>query len=96
MKCPEASQGALNTTAVLLSCGHCSLVRVSDNYSAAHARGKAHTSLSGHHALTYTVIEAPERIRLAQRVEKGSRKTVKGYVEDACSEYTQGVITDCL
>jgi hypothetical protein len=49
-------------------------------------RGKAHTSLSGHHALTYTLIEAPERIRLAHRVEQQSRKAVKGYVEDVCTE----------
>jgi hypothetical protein len=86
MKCHEASQVASTTTAVLLSCGHCSLVRVSDDYSAAHARWKAHTSLSGHHGLTYTLIDAPERIRLAQRVEQRSRKTVKGYIKDVCTE----------
>jgi hypothetical protein len=85
MKCHEVSQGALTTTAVLLSCGHCSLVRVSDDYSAAHARGKAHTSLSGHHGLTYTLIDAPERIKLAQRVEQQSRKAVKRYIEDVCT-----------
>jgi hypothetical protein len=82
----EAPQEAPSTTAVPLSCSNCGLVRVSDDYPTAHARGKAHTSLSGHHALTYTLIEAPERIRLAHRVEQQSRKAVKGYVEDVCTE----------
>ncbi len=71
-------------TAVLLSCP-CGLVRISDDYAAAHARGKAHTSLSGHQALTYSLIEAPERIRDAQAEEQRSRKGVKGYVEDVCA-----------
>ncbi len=75
---------APSTTAVLLCCTACGLVRVSDDYSAAYARGKAHTSLSGHQALAYSLIEAPERLRDAQGVEQHSRKMVMGYVEDHC------------
>jgi hypothetical protein len=61
------------TTAVLLSCNACGLVRVRDDYTDAHERGKAHTRLSGHHAIKYSLIEAPERLQ-----KKRSRKTVKG------------------
>jgi hypothetical protein len=61
-------------TAVLLSCNACGLVRVCDDYTDAHERGKAHTSLSGHHAIKYSLIEAPERLEKKKR----SRKTVKG------------------
>ncbi len=79
------------STAVVLSCAVCGLVRVADDYSAAHARGKAHTSLSGHQRLTYSLIEAPERLKFAQAVEKLSQKTVQGYVEDACANTFGGV-----
>ncbi len=77
-------------TAVLLTCP-CGLVRAADDYSAAHARGKAHTSFSGHQALAYSLIEAPERLRDAQGIEQRSRKAVKGYVEDACAGPLSGV-----
>ena len=69
-------------TAVLLCCKTCGLVRVSDNYSAAHARGKAHTNLSGHPTIKYSLIEAPDRLKEAQAGETESKKTVTGYVED--------------
>lgn len=69
-------------TAVLLFCKACGLTRVSDNYAAAHARGRAHTSLSGHPSIRYSLIEAPERLREAQACEKDSTKAVEGYVEE--------------
>lgn len=36
--------------------------------------------------VVYSVIDAPERIRLAHRLEQRSRKAVKGYIEDVCTE----------
>ena len=68
--------------AVVLCCTTCGLVRVCDGHSAAHARANAHTSLTAHYALTYSVIDAPERLQLAQACEERSKKAVKGYVED--------------
>ena len=68
--------------AIVLFCNTCGLLRIADDYTAAHARATAHTHLSGHHGLQYTVVEAPERLRLAQAFEQRSRKTVMGYVED--------------
>ena len=68
--------------AVVLCCTTCGLVRVCYGHSAAHARGRAHTSLNANHALTYSVIDAPERLPLAQAFEEESKKAVKGYVED--------------
>ena len=68
--------------AIVLHCSTCGLVRIADDYTAAHARATAHTHLSGHHSLEYSVIEAPERLRLAQAFEQRSRKAVRGYVED--------------
>ena len=82
------------TTAVVVACTACGLVRVADDYSAAHARGKAHTTLSGHHAVTYSQVEAPERLRLAQAVEQRSRRAIKGYVEDTCGESFGAVLSD--
>ena len=55
-------------TAVLLCCSTCGLVMISDNYTAAQVRGKAHTKLSGHHRLTYAPIY-PKRPRLDQGEE---------------------------
>jgi hypothetical protein len=69
--------------AVVLCCTTCGLVRICDGHSAARARGKAHTSLNANHAVTYSVIDAPERLQLAQAFEEQSRKAVKGYVEDS-------------
>jgi hypothetical protein len=70
------------TTAVLLCCKACGLIRVLENYAAAHARGKAHTSLSGHPHIKYSLIQAPDRLKDVQAHEKDSTKRVKGYVED--------------
>ncbi|MBA2253201.1 MAG: hypothetical protein H0W13_10970 [Nitrospirales bacterium] len=70
-------------TAVLLSCHTCDLLRISDDYVAAYAREKAHTSLSGHEDIEYSLIEAPDRLRDAQAFEQESKKAVKGYVEGA-------------
>jgi hypothetical protein len=61
-------------------------MRVSDNYAAAHARGKAHTSLSGHPSIKYSLIEGPERLRAAQACENLSTKAGKGYVVDAATD----------
>jgi hypothetical protein len=57
------------------------LVRISDHYGAAQARGKAHTSLSGHENIKYSLIEAPDRLREAQAYERESKKALPGYVE---------------
>ena len=76
-------------TAVLLCCKTCGLLRVSDNYTAAHARGKAHTGLSGHLTIKYSLIEAPDRLREAQAGETESKKTVKGYVEAKSHRHLQ-------
>jgi len=60
------------STAVLLSCPTCGLVRVCDDYTSAHARGAEHTRLSGHQGLKYEVIQAPERLQTPRD------KTTKG------------------
>ncbi|MDQ6733281.1 MAG: hypothetical protein M3Z35_04060 [Nitrospirota bacterium] len=56
-------------------------MRISDDYGAAEARGKAHTSLSGHEDIKYSLIDAPDRLREAQAFEQESKKAVTGYVE---------------
>jgi len=68
---------------IVLCCKTCGLVRIADDYTAAQARATAHTHLSGHRGLEYTVVEAPERLKLAQAFEQRSRKAVTGYVEDS-------------
>jgi hypothetical protein len=52
----------------------CGLLRVSDHYAAAHAMGKAHTSLSGHENIKYSLVQAPDRLRDVQAVEPESEK----------------------
>ena len=72
--------------AIVLYCDTCGLVRIADDYAAAHARASAHRSLSGHIRLEYCVVEAPERLRLAQVFEQRSTKTIEGYVEDGVTD----------
>jgi len=69
-------------TAVLLCCKACGLLRISDDYATAHARGKAHTTLSGHHTIKYSLIEAPDRLREPQAGAWKARKRSRG-IEDA-------------
>jgi hypothetical protein len=69
-------------TAVLLCCQACGLLRVSEDYAGAHATGKAHSSLSGHSNIHYSLIEAPDRLRVIQACEQESTKPVKGYVKE--------------
>ena len=54
------------TTAILITCPTCGLVRMADDYASAQARGKAHISLSGHPKVEYSQIIAPDRIKGAQ------------------------------
>ena len=42
------------TTAILITCPTCGLVRMADDYASAQARGKAHISLSGHPKVEYS------------------------------------------
>ena len=49
------------TTAILITCPTCGLVRMAHDYAAAQARGKAHINLSGHPKVEYSQIVAPER-----------------------------------
>jgi len=70
------------TTAVLLSCNACGLVRVCDDYTTAHEKGKTHTRLSGHHGIKYSLIEAPERL---QEKKKRSPDTVKGDIGEGAA-----------
>ena len=72
--------------AIVLCCKTCGLVRIADDYTAAQARASAHTHLSGHQGLEYTLVEAPERLKLAQAFEQRSRRTVRGYVEDGVAD----------
>ena len=60
------------TTAILLTCATCGLVRVADDYKSAHARGNAYVRLSGHPKIQDSQIEAPERITGALREAKAS------------------------
>ena len=81
-------------TAVVLTCDTCGLVRVSDDAAAAHARARAHTSVTGHGGLMYEPIESPERLKLALAFEQRSLKTVRGYVDesDQDTDHLDGVI----
>lgn len=71
------------TTAVVLSCGDCGLLRVADEYASAQARGQAHAALTGHRRLHYALVDAPDRIKVAQAFEAWSEKLVTGYTEDS-------------
>lgn len=75
-------------TAILLTCSTCGLVRMADDYGSAHARGNAHIRLSGHPKITYSQIEAPERIKSALIEAKASMETmaVQAGVKDIAVE----------
>ena len=75
-------------TAILLTCSTCGLIRMADDYSSAYARGNAHIKLSGHSKIQYSQIEAPERIKGAQREAKASmeRMAVEAGVRDIAVE----------
>ena len=77
-------------TAVLLCCKTCGLVRVSDNYSAAYARGKAHTGLSGHLTIKYSLIEAPDRLKRRRRARGRGRKQLRGMWKTDREDYFDG------
>ena len=64
------------TTAILITCPTCGLVRMADDYASAHARGKAHISLSGHPKVEYSQIVAPERIKGAQVEARASMESM--------------------
>lgn len=72
--------------AIVLCCDTCGLVRIADDFAAAHARAAAHRHLSGHVRLEYCVVEAPERLRLAQAFEQRSTKTILGYIKDGVTD----------
>ncbi len=72
-------------TAVLICCTACDLVRIADDYTAAHARGQTHTKFSGHLRLTYAPIRAPERLRLAAALEQRRRNSGKEYSRNECT-----------
>ena len=72
--------------AIVVSCTTCGLIRIADGYTGAHARASAHVHLSGDHALEYSVIDTPERLKLAQACEERSRTAVKGYVHDTIAD----------
>lgn len=63
-------------TAVLLTCSTCGLVRMADDYGSAHARGKAHSQLSGHTEIKYNLIEAPDRLKSAEIAAKASMESM--------------------
>ena len=60
------------TTAILITCPTCGLVRMADDYASAQARGKAHITLSGHPKVEYSQIVAPDRIKGAQAEARAS------------------------
>ena len=64
------------TTAVLITCPTCGLVRIADDYDSARARGKAHTSLSGHPKVGYSQIVAPDTIKVAQLEARASMESM--------------------
>ena len=72
--------------AVVVSCPSCGLIRIADDYAAAHARASAHVHLSGHHDVGYSVIDTLQRLKFAQACEQRSEKAVKGYLYDGIAE----------
>ena len=64
------------TTAILISCPTCGLIRMADNYASAHARGNAHISFSGHPKIDYSQIDAPDRIKGAVAEAKASMESM--------------------
>jgi hypothetical protein len=87
-KTDKTSEGAFNMechpiTAVVLSCGDCGVFRVADDYDSAQARGTAHVALTGHRRLRYSLVDAPDRITVAQACEAWSQKLVTVYADDA-------------
>lgn len=84
------------TTAVVLSCGDCGLFRVADDYASARARGKAHAALTGHGRLHYSLVDAPDRIKVAQAFEALSQKLVTGYAEDGLTAESPDLAADPL
>jgi hypothetical protein len=82
--------------AIALYCHTCSLIRVAQDYAGAHARATAHTHLSGHDDLEYSVLDAPERLRLARAFEQRSQKTIHGYVLDGIADALQSLAEEDL
>jgi hypothetical protein len=82
------------TTAVVLSCGECGLFRVADDYASARARGKAHAALTDHGRLHYSLVDAPDRIKVAQAFEALSQKLVTGYADDSLTTERPGSPVD--
>jgi hypothetical protein len=78
--------------AIVLCCKTCGLVRIADDHIAAQARAAAHNHLSGHQNPEYTVVETPERLKLAQAFEQRSRKAVTGYVEDGAANTVESLV----
>jgi len=72
--------------AIVVSCSTCGLIRIADDYAAAHARASAHVHLSGHHDVEYSIIDTPDRLKLAEACQERSETAVKGYLYDAIAE----------
>ena len=70
---------------IVLHCDTCGLVRIADGHAAAQERASAHRHLSGHTRLEYCVIEAPERMRLAEAFERSTRN-ISGYAKDRVTD----------
>ena len=80
--------------ATVLYCHTCGLIRVGENYTAAHARAIAHTRLSGHAHIEYATITDLDRLRVAEAFERRSARTINGYVEDHFADAVDGLTTD--
>jgi hypothetical protein len=78
-------------SAIVLYCNTCGLIRIGDNYPAAHARAIAHTQLSGHAEIEYAILDDPDRLRVAEAFERRSARRVNGYVEDQLADALEGL-----
>lgn len=63
-------------TAILITCSMCGLIRMAHDDGSAQARGKAHSQLSGHTEIKYTLIESPDSIRNAEMAAKASMESM--------------------
>src|ERR1051325_3104065 len=68
--------------AIVLYCNTCGLIRLAVSDRAAHARATAHTEVSGHDRIEYSIITDPDRLRVAEAFERRSARRINGYVED--------------